>query len=331
MRLFFLCAALALLPGARGAGFPEAEISNGTVTAKIYLPNYERGYYRATRFDWSGQIYSLKTLGREFFGQWFPRYDPKLHDSIMGPVEAFHSGESAVGFDEAKPGEIFYRIGVGGLRKPDNQPFNTFRTYDIINPGKWIVRPSASSIEFIHELKSDSGYGWEYKKVIRLVKNRPEMVIEHTLKNTGKKPLVVQQFNHNFFVIDNKPTGPGVAVQFPFALKAKEPFKDGAAEVEGNQIHHREELKDGQSVFGQFEGGTPYEMELRHASAGVGVRITGDRPIERLVYWSIRSTFCPEAYVDVTTAPGKTTRWRYTYTFFELSQDHGKSSGASSR
>src|ERR1019366_1116453 len=38
------------------AGFPDAEISNGSVRAKLYLPDARQGYYRATRFDWSGQI-----------------------------------------------------------------------------------------------------------------------------------------------------------------------------------------------------------------------------------------------------------------------------------
>ena len=30
---------------------PMAEITNGMVHARLYLPNAERGYYRATRFD----------------------------------------------------------------------------------------------------------------------------------------------------------------------------------------------------------------------------------------------------------------------------------------
>ena len=40
--------------------YPEAEITNGILTARMYLPDAERGYYRSTRFDWSGAIYSLQ-------------------------------------------------------------------------------------------------------------------------------------------------------------------------------------------------------------------------------------------------------------------------------
>ena len=36
--------------------YPSAEISNEEVKMKIYLPDAEKGLYRATRFDWSGVI-----------------------------------------------------------------------------------------------------------------------------------------------------------------------------------------------------------------------------------------------------------------------------------
>ena len=51
--------------------FPEATISNGQVTAKIYLPDPQRGFYRSTRFDWSGMIASLEYGGHQYYGPWF--------------------------------------------------------------------------------------------------------------------------------------------------------------------------------------------------------------------------------------------------------------------
>src|ERR1022692_1932131 len=76
---------------------PQAQISNGTVHAKLYLPDAADGYYRATRFDWSGVVASLEFQGHNFFGVWFPHYDPKLHDAITGPVEEYRTGESGLG------------------------------------------------------------------------------------------------------------------------------------------------------------------------------------------------------------------------------------------
>jgi hypothetical protein len=32
--------------------FPQAAITNGIISALIYLPDLMTGYYRGTRFDW---------------------------------------------------------------------------------------------------------------------------------------------------------------------------------------------------------------------------------------------------------------------------------------
>ncbi|HVN82228.1 MAG TPA: hypothetical protein VMW38_24805, partial [Terriglobia bacterium] len=43
--------------------FPQADISNGVIRADFFLPDPDHGYYRGTRFDWSGVISSLKYKG----------------------------------------------------------------------------------------------------------------------------------------------------------------------------------------------------------------------------------------------------------------------------
>ena len=74
-------------------------------------------------------------------GKWFEKYDPKLHDAIMGPVErSSRSEDGGLGYAEAKPGETFIRIGVGVVRRPDQSDYQAFRTYDIVDSGKWTVR-----------------------------------------------------------------------------------------------------------------------------------------------------------------------------------------------
>ncbi|MGH2564453.1 MAG: hypothetical protein ACRDE5_08070, partial [Ginsengibacter sp.] len=45
---------------------PEAEITNGLITAKLYLPDAENGYYRGSRFDWSGVISDLQYKGHSY-------------------------------------------------------------------------------------------------------------------------------------------------------------------------------------------------------------------------------------------------------------------------
>ncbi|HAA70975.1 MAG TPA: hypothetical protein DCE55_17690, partial [Planctomycetaceae bacterium] len=63
MVLLVVCASVSLR-----AEHPQATIANSQVTARLYLPQPDSGYYRGTRFDWSGVIYSLQCDGHEYFG-----------------------------------------------------------------------------------------------------------------------------------------------------------------------------------------------------------------------------------------------------------------------
>ena len=55
---------------------PQAEIKNSELQAKVYLPDARRGYYRGTRFDWSGVVASLLHKGHDYYGPWYNRVDP---------------------------------------------------------------------------------------------------------------------------------------------------------------------------------------------------------------------------------------------------------------
>jgi hypothetical protein len=73
------------------AGPPQAEISNQQIRAKLYLPDAKEGFYRSTRFDWSGVIHSLIFQGHDYYGPWFTKYDPSVRDF------AYRDGEIVVG------------------------------------------------------------------------------------------------------------------------------------------------------------------------------------------------------------------------------------------
>ena len=298
--------------------FPQAEISNSSVRATVYLPDAQSGYYRGTRFDWSGVIASLKWNGHEYFGQWFDRYDPKIHDAITGPVEEFLTGESGLGYVEAKPGENFVRIGVGAVRRPDEPAYRRFETYEIVDAGKWTVNKSSDKIEFIHELGDTAGYSYVYRKTLRLAKD--SLVLEHRLKNTGKKRIATSVYNHNFFTMDRQPTGPDIVVRFPFVPRAARPLNDLAA-IRGNDANFLREFVKGQTVFTEVEGfgatAKDYDFRIENRKTGAGVRITGDRPLQKVYFWSAHLTTCPEPYIDVSVEPGKESSWRITYQFYQ--------------
>lgn len=292
---------------------PRLDIAAGPIRAQLYAPDPVAGFYRGTRFDWSGSIASLTWKGHEYFGQWFEHYNPTLHDAITGPVEEF----SSVGYDDARTGESFVRIGVGAVRKPDEPAYRQFATYEITDPGTWGIRKGASEVEFTHTLAGTRGYGYRYRKTVRLAGDT--LVLEHHLQNTGSQPIVTSVYEHNFYMLDRQRTGPDFVVRFPFPVTAARPL-NGLARVQGREIVFLEPFKPKQTIFTELSGYGPsaadYDIRVENRRTGAGVRQTSDRPISKLVLWSAPLTVCPEAFIDLRAAPGEETSWRITYTFY---------------
>ena len=298
---------------------PSTEISNGLITAKILLPDRSQGYYQGTRFDWSGVIESLKFSGHEYFGKWFEIYDPKIHDAIMGPVDDF----LPIGYEEAKPGEKFLKIGIGIISKPDSKPWTFTRTYPVLNYGTWKIKAGPDNVKFIHIL-NDNDYSYEYEKVVQIVKGEPVLKLIHKLKNTGKTKLETPCYNHNFFVIDNQPVGPGYSAEFPYTISGV--FRDGAglAQITGKKFTLNRNLVKPETIFSEGLQGSgnenvPYEIRIENKTTGAGVRISCDKPIMKMVFWANPYTFCPEPYIRITAGPGETYEWTITYEFYNIS------------
>ncbi len=303
------------------SAFPKAILNNGTTQAVVYLPDPQKGYYRSTRFDWSGVVACLTYKGHTYFGVWFNHYDPMINDAITGPVEEFRSadGLSSIHYNEAKPGEAFLKPGVGMLRKVDETPYRFGAAYPIIDGGKWSVRVKKTEVTFTHRLQSPSGYAYVYEKTLRLDKHQPILTLEHHMKNVGKLDIDSQVYDHDFYMLDAVPTGPDLGVHFAFTPTAKQEIGP-RAKIDGKDLVYLEELQNRQSVASYLEGysnnPSDYDFTVENRTTGVGVEQTSDSPISMMNYWSIRTTLCPEAYIHVNVAPGDTKSWSIHYRFF---------------
>ncbi len=300
--------------------FPDAEISNGLIQAHLYLPDSNRGYYQGTRFDWSGIISSLEYKGHTFYGQWFENYNPKTHDAVMGPVEEF----APIGYNEATPGGSFLKIGVGILSKPDVSAYNSFKLYSIANPGKWKMKKKSYQIQFVHELK-DPEYSYEYSKTLRLTKGKPELVLLHSLKNTGKKTIETTVYDHNFLAIDQQLTGPDYVVDFTEQVKGTGKGFGEIAQIQDNKLIFLREFKRGESVYcsgllGLNNNAPDYDLSVENSRTGAGVRIRCDRPILKLVFWAALKTVCPEPYIEIKVEPGKEFNWKISYEYYTINK-----------
>ncbi len=318
------------------ADVPQAEITNGELRVKLYLPDAHQGYYRGTRFDWSGVIAALEYKGHNYYGPWYNRVDARVHDfqyegaeivastcsGITGPVEEFQTDHHALGFDEAKVGGTFIKIGVGVLRK-DSAEYDFVKQYEIVNAGKWSVKTHGDSVEFIQELTDPAtGYGYIYHKTVRLVAGKPEMVLEHTLKNTGRRAIHTSVYNHNFLVLDHQPPGPDFSLTFPFALQSLEPPNKDLAEIRGKQFVYLQTLANKDVVFARLAGFSDSthdnEIRIENHRVGAGMLIRGNRPLSSLNLWSIRSVLSVEPFIAMSIEPGSEFTWDVTYQYYPL-------------
>jgi hypothetical protein len=318
---------------AAASDFPQARISNGQITATVFLPDSEKGYYRSTRFDWSGAVNSLQFKGHEYYGIWFDGVDPKVINkdfpdgkiingppgALYGPVNEF---QTPLGWNEATPGGTFIKIGVGVLRRGEGT-YNRFVPYDIVSTGKWSIKRHKNSIEFQQEISDpSSGYAYIYRKVVRLEQGKPNMVIEHSLKNTGEKEIKSNVYNHNFVVLDKQAPGPDFTFKVPFDIKPMRPPDKALAEVRGNQVVLMKQLSGSEEVAMPFRGFGDSAMDnetiIENHKLGAGLKITGDRPLSMTVFWSIRTVLAVEPYIAIDVQPGAEFTWKDMYEYYTL-------------
>jgi len=319
--------------GGFAAATPEATILNKQLHVKMYLPDPVNGFYKGARFDWSGIISSVEFAGHTFYGQWFSTIDPTVRDvsykendilvsvntSAMGPAEEF---QTPLGYDNAKEGDSFVKIGVGVLKKRDDTRYAFANVYDIVDHGKWTVKQTANSVEFTQELNDKAtGYAYLYKKTIQLSGEKAEMVIQHSLKNTGRLPIKSVVYNHNFTLFDQLPTG-DITVTVPYEIKSTRLPDANAAVITGNRFVYSKAVENTERVTGGLQGFGPTavdnDFKIENRKSGTGIRIQGNRPLQNASVWSIRSVVAVEPFIEVAADPGKDFTWQYTYTFYVL-------------
>ncbi len=316
-----------VIPASRLDNLPHRDISNGIVSAKVYLPG-ENGFYRGTRFDRAGVVAHATYKGTDYGQYWFSSTSPAVHDfawqngqvtvstasGAAGPSEEF----TTIGFDEAGKDGRFLKIGVGILKR-DTDAYDFVHTYPVLNEGKRGFTATKDSVRLTQDLSDkDTGYGYSYAKTVKFTPGKPQMMIEHVLTNTGKKDLVTSVYCHNFLSLS--PGNENIVLTAPFTLVAGKPLAADAAQISGKTLKYLRAVKEGESVTSPFTGfgdkASDYDFKVVNGTTGFGQRIRADQPLARINFWSIRTPFSWEPYIAISLKPGETKRWTYTYDYF---------------
>ncbi len=305
---------------------PHQDISNGIVSARVYLPG-PGAFYRGTRFDRTGIVAHTTYKGQDYGKPWFSAYSPVVHDftwhkaevvvhpasAAAGPAEEFDS----IGFDQAGIGGNFLKIGVGILKR-DTDKEDHVHAYPVVNGGTVKNEAGNTRVRMTQTLADKaSGYGYRYIKTVRLVPGKAQMVIEHVLTNTGTRDIDTNVYCHNFLTLS--PGNAHITITAPFVIKAERPFAPDAAAVDGRTIKYLRTMKEGESVTSPISGfgdkASDYDFTVMNTASGFGQRIRGDQPLARINFWSIATNVSWEPYVAIALKPGQTKRWTYTYDY----------------
>ena len=318
--IFIPFALLLCVPSLRAEEYPTHTLKSDELAVKVYLPDAKDGFYRGTRFDWSG-VFSVEFGKHKLFGPWKEKHNPANNDDIVGPCEEFGSGfNSPLNYKEAKVGERFLKIGVGELEKPKEDKYQFFRNYKIAKAGEWKVTKSDGKITFVQTVKTDYGYAYTYTKILLL--DGAELRILHVLENSGEKAISTDCYNHNFFNVDGDAVGKNYRLDLPFEPKGTVVGKDSnpVATWSGKSLTFSDPLEKGSIYFelGGFNskpGSRDARVTMKHLPSNIGVRVTGDQPPSRFNVWGMKTTLCPEPFVQLEIAPGKKASWSWKYEF----------------
>ncbi len=276
-----------------------------------------RGFYRGTRFVRAGVVGEVEFAGHKLFGPWKDKHDPTNHDDIIGFAPEFGQ-EKPLGYDEAKVGGTFLKIGVGELEKPAEEKFSFATRYKVVKPAQWK--------ELLHEGDADalrrigwvtqgelpSGLKYQYELTLQLTEGRgvPTLHVEHQLKNIGRGRISTDFYHHNFFNVDGDPVGPGYALEFPFEPRPQDPrgrFKD-LVSAEGKELRFKGRLAEGfvmAGVTGYERLSLHHQVTMKHATSGVRVRCAWGYGTRKINVWGVKTTICPEPFGQFVIEPGQ--------------------------
>ena len=301
--------------------YPAAVLKTAAIELKVYRPDMTAGFYRGTRFDHAGVVGAVKVRGHTVFGPWKPTHDPGHNDDIVGPAEEFGMADP-LGYAAAEPGEAFLKIGVGELVKPAGEAaYRFYHDYAFAKPGTWDVRVGPGRVTFTQSVTAANGYAYEYVKRVTLTPGQAGFTLSHALTNRGRKPIVTDVYNHNFFNVDADPVGPNYAAEFPHDLAANTLSGRWAelVRLDGRRLTlagviDRDHVQA--RVTGYKPGTDPYRFTLTHRPSGVKLAVTGSgAPLAKMNVWAVAGCLCPEPFVTLDIKPGATAEWAVGYEF----------------
>jgi hypothetical protein len=294
-----------LLPAAAGglltmtAVAGEYRLQNGALEARIAVPTVTKE--AGQRFDALGSVTSLTWRGHAILS----------HDGLLDEFNI--QNVPPPGYTNAAVGQVFLKPGIGELVRDGDKPYEFWHSYPVGRLADTrVTRHDAALLRCEQRLDGTNGWGYLYAKEYRLDPDGRSLAIGYRLENTGRKELLVEQYNHNWFACSNV-----CAVR----LETGFDVADAAAPwlAPSGRVWRLTAPLTQAAYFGCPATSAPAASNVFALVRDDGVRIdvSGDFALARFAVFATPAAFCPEAFGLWRVAPGESRAWERRYRLSE--------------
>ena len=273
--------------------------------------------YKFSRFDWTGKIVEVKFQNIQL---------SSIESTNCQNQDHFGKGfynefgiDKALGFEETNIGGWFHKIGVGLLKKDDNQ-YLFSKNYDII-PAEFKIISESNRLLISCKSKASNGYSYLLKKEFELHEN--SFTIKYFLKNTGDKDIITDEYVHNFTAINKDLIGGNYILKFPFQLKPKG-FSETVnpeqkVDIGQNDIRFNS-LPEEQFFFSNLTGSenVDAQWELINLESKIGISETGSFKTNKVNLWGTKHVVSPELFFNIFIKSGQSIEWSRKYNVYKV-------------
>lgn len=266
--------------------------------------------YKGSRFDWTGFIIQVLLDDKHTFC--VPESSEEGQGTGGNGICNEFGIASPIGYNEAKPGEKFPKIGVGLLTRIDESPYSFGKAY-AVEPFPININVEGSSIEFVSEPIECNGYAFRLKKNISLFESY--MKIDYQLDNTGSKAISTDEYCHNFIGINS------LLIDENYRLKFSENLKMNKASetviMDSNEVRWiGSQKKPYYCSTSELPEGHGFVWELVNNCSKVGISEECGFSISKIALWGSKHVVSPECFISISINPGETKIWSRKYSFF---------------
>jgi hypothetical protein len=289
-------------------------LKNKNLEIQLDLPSEN---YNFSRFDWTGKIVSVKF--QNILISTVEKTDGEQEHSLGKGYYNEFGFDTPLGFEETKVGGWFHKIGVGLLKKEDNQ-YLFSKDYDI-QPADFKVITESKRVIIICQSPAINGYSYLLKKEIELQES--SFTIKYDLLNTGEKNISTDEYVHNFIAINKELIGSNYILKFPFQLKPSL-FKETVNPERKVDLAQNEITFNGSPhepfFFSNLSGNETVDAvwELINLKSKIGISETGSFQTNKVNLWGWRQVISPELFFKVFVKPGQSAQWSRTFKVYKI-------------